>query len=142
MGFSGGSSGGPMGEINVTPLVDVMLVLLIIFMVTAPMLNQGVDIDLPKASAGTLTPDEDQLVLSIDGDLKHYLNKNEVSLEELPAKLKAIAKENPGKPVFVAADGGIEYQHVMRAMAVLKQSGMPKVGLLSNPGEFMEEIKE
>lgn len=136
MGMSSGNGGGAMGDINVTPLVDVMLVLLIIFMITAPMMNQGVDIDLPKANVGNPSTVEDQLTLSIDGDLKHYLNENEVPFDELPAKLAAIAAENPGKPVFVAADGGIEYQHVMRAMAVMKNAGIPKVGLLSDPGEL------
>lgn len=136
MGMSSGNNGGAMADINVTPLVDVMLVLLIIFMITAPMLNQGVDIDLPRANAGTVSQVEDQLILSIDKDLKHYLNDNEIPFEELPAKLSAIAAENPGKPVFVAADGSIEYRYVMRAMAALKNAGMPKVGLLSDPGDL------
>ena len=136
MGMSGGGNGGAMGDINVTPLVDVMLVLLIIFMITAPLMNQGVEIDLPKASATVLDPqDKDQLILSIDKDLKHYLNDNEIPFDELEPKLKAVAEANPGQPVFVRADGKIEYRYVMRAMALLKNSGMPKVGLVSNPGE-------
>ena len=133
------SRGTRLSEINVTPLVDVMLVLLIIFMITAPMMNQGVEIDLPKASATVMEQSEDQLVLSIDKDLKHYLNDNEVPFAELPPKLKAIAAENPGQAVFVKADGGIEYRYVMRAMAALKQAGMPKVGLVSNPGNLEED---
>lgn len=140
MAMSGGGNGGAMADINVTPLVDVMLVLLIIFMITAPMMNQGVDIDLPKATAQPLEGGDDQLILSIDKDLKHYLNGNEVPSGELAVKLKAIAAEAPGQPVFVRADGGIEYRYVMRAMAMLKNAGMPRVGLVSDPGAI--EIPE
>jgi len=131
---SGGDPGGAMSDINVTPLVDVMLVLLIIFMVTAPLMNQGVDIDLPQASAQPLEGAEDQLVLSIDKDLKHYLNETEIPVDQLGNKLKAIAAEAPGQPVFVRADGSIPYKHVISAMALLKNAGIPKVGLVSNPG--------
>ena len=74
-----------------------------------------------------------QLVLKIDGELNYYLNDNKIPYAELPDKLEAIAAENPGQPVFVKADGGIEYRHVMKAMAALKNAGMPKVGLVSNP---------
>jgi len=140
---SGGGGNGAMGDINVTPLVDVMLVLLIIFMVTAPLMNQGVEIDLPRAAAQPLEGSDDQLILSIDKDLKHYLNDNEVAWEELPTKLEAIAAESPGQPVFVRADGTIEYRYVMRAMAALKNAGMPKVGLVSNPGDLeLDDLDE
>jgi len=131
---SGGGPGTPMSDINVTPLVDVMLVLLIIFMVTAPLMNQGVEIDLPQASAEPLTGGDDQLVLSIDKDLRHYLNDTEIPVGDLQKRLAAIGREAPGQPVFVRADGGIPYKYVMRAMAMLKAAGMPKVGLVSNPG--------
>ncbi|MFK7930731.1 MAG: protein TolR [Myxococcota bacterium] len=137
MGMSGsGGDSRAMSDINVTPLVDVMLVLLIIFMVTAPLMNQGVEIDLPKATAQPLEGAEDQLMLSIDKELNHYLNDNRepVAWADLAPKLKAIAAENPGQAVFVRADGAIEYKYVLRAMAALKQAGMPKVGLVSNPG--------
>ncbi|TVQ92197.1 MAG: protein TolR [Deltaproteobacteria bacterium] len=138
---SGGGPGSTMSDINVTPLVDVMLVLLIIFMITAPLMNQGVEIDLPRASAQPLEGDEDQLVLSIDKDLKHYLNDNEIPVRDLESRLAAIAREAPGQPVFVRADASIEYRYVIRAMAALKNAGMPKVGLVSNPGalEGMED---
>lgn len=142
MAMSSGGSGGAMADINVTPLVDVMLVLLIIFMITAPMMNQGVEIDLPKATAQTLTGGDDQLILSIDKDLKHYLNGNEVPVAELGRKLKAIAAEAPGQAVFVRADATIEYRYVMRAMAMLKNAGMPRVGLVSDPGAIELEDEE
>lgn len=143
MGMStGGGPGSPMADINVTPLVDVMLVLLIIFMITAPLMNQGVEIDLPRASAQPLEGSEDQLVLSIDADLTHYLNDTEVPFSELPTRLSAIAREAPGQPVFVRADANIPYRHVLRAMAVLKKSGMPKVGLVSNPGALDDPDEE
>lgn len=143
MGMSGG--GGPgraMGDINVTPLVDVMLVLLIIFMVTAPLMNQGVDIDLPRASAQTLESSEDQLILAIDRDLVHYINDTEVPVADLETRLKAIATEAPGQPVFVKADGEIPYKHVMQLMAMAKNAGIPRVGLVSNPGGPTPEDEE
>jgi len=137
MGMSaGGGPGTPMSDINVTPLVDVMLVLLIIFMITAPLMNQGVEIDLPRASAEPLEASDDQLVLSIDRDLRHYINETEIPIGELESRLAAIARVAPGQPVFVRADGNIAYRHIMRAMAMLKNAGMPKVGLVSNPGTF------
>lgn len=138
---SGGGPGSTMSDINVTPLVDVMLVLLIIFMITAPLMNQGVEIDLPRASAQPLEGDEDQLVLSIDKDLRHYLNDNEIAYKDLETRLAAIAREAPGQPVFVRADASIEYRYVIRAMAALKNAGMPKVGLVSNPGA-LDDLEE
>jgi biopolymer transport protein TolR len=128
-------SGQPLAEINVTPLVDVMLVLLIIFMVTAPMLNNaGVEVDLPKADAPPLDTTEAQLVLGIDAELNFYLNENEVPWDELPTKLRAIAEANPDQPVFVKADGEVPYREVARLLGAAKQAGMPRVGLVFEPG--------
>ena len=137
MGMSGGESGGTMSDINVTPLVDVMLVLLIIFMVTAPMLNNaGVDIDLPKEEAPPLDQAEDQLVLSIDLQqevLTYYINETAFAKEELATKLAAIAKANPDAPVFLRAAGGVPYREVAHVMAASKAAGMPRVGLVFDP---------
>jgi biopolymer transport protein TolR len=126
-----------MSEINVTPLVDVMLVLLIIFMVTAPMLNNsGVEIDLPRAEAPPLDMnDEDQLILSMNAERQVFLNDQDTpfSVEELPARLRAIAEAHPDRPVFLRADGALPYREVVKLLSVAKQAGMPKVGLVFDP---------
>ena len=135
MGMSGPSrDGGMMSEINVTPFVDVMLVLLIIFMVTAPMMTTGVDLDLPRADAPALATDEEQLVLSIDAGGRTYLQDQPFTPEELTAKLRAIAEANPGKPMFVKADGKLPYETVLQALATARAAGMTKVGLVTQPG--------
>ena len=134
MGMSGGSGGGPMGDINVTPLVDVMLVLLIIFMVTAPMMNAGVDIDLPQVNAPPTAMQPDQLVLAIDKDRNYYIGDNKFTAEEMPAKLKAIVERNPDQPVFLRADGEVPYSEVAYLMAAAKTAGIPRVGLVFEPG--------
>ena len=135
MGMSGPSrEGGMMSEINVTPFVDVMLVLLIIFMVTAPMMTTGVDLDLPRADAPALPTDEEQLVLSIDAEGRTFLQDQPFTPEELGAKLRAIAQANPGKPMFVKADGKLPYETVLQALATARSAGMTKVGLVTQPG--------
>ena len=139
MGMSGPSrDGGMMSEINVTPFVDVMLVLLIIFMVTAPMMTTGVALELPKAEAPPLATEEEQLVLSVTGDEKYFLNKNEFPLDELKVKLAAIAKENPDQQVFVRADGKLAYEKVLQLLAVAQNAGVAKVGLVTQPGPVEE----
>jgi biopolymer transport protein TolR len=131
----GGGRGRPVAEINVTPLVDVMLVLLIIFMVTAPMLNNsGIDVDLPKEQAPPLDSVDDQLVLGIDKDLKFYLNDTETPREELPAKLKAIAEANPDAPIFLKADREVPYGEVAWVLSAAKKAGMPRLGFVFDPG--------
>lgn len=134
MGMSSGGGGGPMAEINVTPLVDVMLVLLIIFMITAPMMNTGVDIDLPRADTPPLEFPEEQLVIAIDAELNYYIQESTFTADELPAKLGAIAKANPDQPVFLKADGSVPYREVAFVLAVAKNAGMPRVGMVFEPG--------
>ena len=135
MGMStGGGDSGMLSEINVTPFVDVMLVLLIIFMVTAPMMVQGVEIDLPNSQAPPLTGADDQIVLGIDESGNLYINETSYDVEEMGRKLKAIHEANPDAAVFVKADGGIPYQQVMDLMALAKNAGIGKVGLVTeNP---------
>lgn len=136
MGMSTGGPGGSMSEINVTPLVDVMLVLLIIFMVTAPLLTQGVDVDLPQADAPPLEMDsEDQLILSIDKDLNFFINESSFTSDEMPDKLAAIAKANPGQPIFLQADGDVPYREVARLLGAAKLAGFPRVGMVFSPEE-------
>ncbi len=135
MGMSGPSrEGGLMAEINVTPFVDVMLVLLIIFMVTAPLMTTGVALDLPRAEAPPLGAEEEQIVLSITGEEKYYLGKNEFPIEEIKIKLKAIAEANPDQQVFVRADGQLAYEKVLQLLAVAQNAGVAKVGLVTQPG--------
>ena len=133
----GSSGGGTMAEINVTPLVDVMLVLLIIFMVTAPMLNNaGVEIDLPRSEAPPLdlSSEEGQTILHIDAQMRVYIEDTEYTWQEMPDKLGAIAKANPNDPVFLRADGTVPYAEVARLLGMAKQAGMPRVGLVFEPG--------
>src|SRR5262245_57981103 len=121
--MSAGGGRGPMAEINVTPLVDVMLVLVIIFMITAPMMNNsGVEVDLPKAETPPLEPAEDQLVLTMDAERHVYFNEDRTAftVEELPAKLRAIAESNPDRPVFLRADGALPYRDVVSLLETAK----------------------
>lgn len=128
------SGGGMMSEINVTPFVDVMLVLLIIFMVTAPMMTTGVELDLPRAEAAPLTGSDDQLILSITAKEEYYIGDRGFSFEDMQAKLTVISKENPDQPVFVRADGTLPYERVLQLLAVAKNAGITKVGLVTQPG--------
>jgi biopolymer transport protein TolR len=131
---SGSANDGAMADINVTPLVDVMLVLLIIFMVTAPMMNNaGVTIDLPKEVAPALDQEDEQLILTIDADLKTYIDDVEFPREEMKTKLAAIAKANPELPIFLRSDGEVPYREVAAVLAAAKDAGMPRVGLVFDP---------
>jgi biopolymer transport protein TolR len=123
----------PMGEINVTPLVDVMLVLLIIFMVTAPLLTQGVDVDLPDAASPPMQQNVEPLVISISrkGDL--FLQKNPIKLEQLAPRIKAIREQKKDLPVFIRGDAKTPYEHVARVMSLLSSAGIEKVGLVTEP---------
>ena len=133
MGMKAGSHDEMNSEINVTPMVDVMLVLLIIFMVTAPMMNTGVDVDLPQVTAQQLEDPEGKLVLSIKADRKIYLGGTVVKWTELGAKLAANEKVKKEGAIHVEADSTLPYAVVVTAMAVAKQAGVPKVLLLTDP---------
>ena len=121
-----------MGEINVVPYIDVMLVLLIIFMVTAPMLSQGIKVDLPKAAAEPMPPDIEPLVLSIDAEGGLYLNIGDPqasqSAERVLEVVSAALRREPERPVLVKADRHVEYGRVVEGMALLQQAGAQKVG--------------
>jgi biopolymer transport protein TolR len=120
-----------MGDINVTPLVDVMLVLLIVFMVTAPMMTSGVNVDLPKTDAKPLNTDSKPLTVSINADGKIYLQDEALELPDLVTKLTAIADNDMDRRIFVRADKGIPYGTVMQVMATVAQGGFTKVALLA-----------
>ncbi|HZH44763.1 MAG TPA: protein TolR [Lysobacter sp.] len=125
-------------EINVVPYIDVMLVLLIIFMVTAPLLNLGVDIDLPKSDAKSIQEKKDPVIVTVDAAGNYFLavkagDNDAVSAEQLQARMRAMVAQNPKLPVFVAGDGAASYQKVMDAMVLLQNAGVEKVGLMSQP---------
>jgi biopolymer transport protein TolR len=119
-----------LSEINVTPFVDVMLVLLIIFMVTAPLLQQGIDVNLPQAKGKDLPPEERiSLVIKRDGII--YMNDNPVSLTEMGNKLRAISKLNPN--IFLKADKDVPYGFVVEVMGEIKEAGIEKLGMITEP---------
>jgi len=121
----------PLSEINVTPLVDVMLVLLIIFMVTAPLMTSGVSVDLPKTDAKPLNTDSQPLTVSINSAGKIFLQDQEVQLEDLVAKLQAIAQNNQDRRIFVRGDKDLTYGRIMQVMGTITQGGFTKVALLA-----------
>ncbi|MFM2419066.1 MAG: hypothetical protein RL385_3789 [Pseudomonadota bacterium] len=134
MGFSSGGGGkAPIGEINVTPLVDVMLVLLIIFMVSAPMMNTGVDVDLPAAQAPQVQLDEEKLLLTVSRDQKVYLGRDEVAYEKLEATLLANERMQREKELYVQADETVPYGFVVKVIAIVKKAGITKLGLVTDP---------
>jgi biopolymer transport protein TolR len=124
-----------MSEINVTPFVDVMLVLLIIFMVTAPMMVQGVDVALPTATAAPLSADEDHLIISVDKDRTVYLNNQEVSVAFLAEKLGAILENLNSDAVYLKADKQVPYGVVVHVMAQIKKAGVKSLGMITLPDD-------
>jgi biopolymer transport protein TolR len=119
-----------LSEINVTPFVDVMLVLLVIFMVTAPLLQQGIDVNLPKAKGRDL-PSEERITLVIKKEGIIYMNDNRVSITEMRNKLEAISKLNPN--VYLKADRGVPYGFVVGVIGEIKDSGIEKLGIVTEP---------
>jgi biopolymer transport protein TolR len=129
------SDGRPMAEINVTPLVDVMLVLLIIFMVTAPMLQMGIDVNLPRVKAKSVDVAEEKLVLTINGAKEIFLNKTKLPLVELGAKLEAIFASRIEREVYLRADRNVPYGFVVEVMAEIRKAGVDKLGMITEPPE-------
>ena len=123
----------PLSEINVTPFVDVMLVLLIIFMVAAPLMNTAVNVDLPKTSASPVNQDSEPLNVSVDGKGQVFLQDQAIPLSELSEKLTAIAKEQKDRRIFVRGDKANSYGTMMEVMGVIIQGGFTKVSLLTDP---------
>jgi biopolymer transport protein TolR len=130
-----------MAEINVVPYIDVMLVMLVIFMITAPLLTQGVKVDLPKAAAQPIEdPDKEPLVVSVDASGNLYLNVGEapdtpVAAEGLVQTVAAVLRRQPQTSVLVRGDHAVEYGSVVSAMVLLQQAGVPNVGLVTEPPE-------
>ena len=130
-----GRKRAPMAEINVTPLVDVMLVLLIIFMVAAPMLQVGVPIDLPQAKGKQLEANKEPLAISVKADGTVFIGETQVPLDEIAPKLKAIAKNGYDEQIFVRGDKGVAYGTVMRVMGRISAGGFRKVSLVTEVEE-------
>jgi len=129
----GSNSDQLMSDINVTPFVDVMLVLLIIFMVTAPMMVQGVDVDLPKATSKALKGGEDRLIISVDEESKVYINEQVVSVEFLTKKLSAILENFDKKNVYLRADKKVSYGIVVNVISKIKKAGVDSLGMITLP---------
>ncbi|MDD3288034.1 MAG: protein TolR [Alphaproteobacteria bacterium] len=121
----------PMSDINVTPLVDVMLVLLIVFMVTAPLLTVAVPVDLPKTQAKSVNQDKEPLIISIDSKARVYLQENLVDMPSLVNKLKSITGSNPDARIFVRGDQSIAYGRIMEVMGNISAAGFKKVALVA-----------
>ena len=123
----------PLNEINVTPFVDVMLVLLIIFMVTAPLLTVGVQVDLPESNADTLQSDNEPLEVTINSDGNIFIQETEITLKELVPKLVAITDNRLDTKIYVRGDEVIDYGRVMKLLGELSGSGFSKVALITKP---------
>ena len=122
----------PMGEINVTPLVDVMLVLLIVFMVTAPLLTTGVAVDLPRAESSPLPGQDEPLSVTIDEKGRVFLQDSEIALDQLPGRLVAVTERNKDARIFVRGDKGVDYGAVMGVVSAINRAGFAKVALLTD----------
>lgn len=131
----GGNNDRLMSDINVTPFVDVMLVLLIIFMVTAPMMVQGVNLDLPEASSEALNSDDEQLVISIDKNNNIFINDYGVTLYFLKEKLENILAGRKERQVYLRADKGIPYGIVVTVMSEIKNAGVEKLAIVTEPDD-------
>lgn len=138
--MSGGRRGrrAPMAEINVTPMVDVMLVLLIIFMVTAPLLVAGVPVDLPETKAGALDQEQKPVQISLDPTGAMFIDETPVSMQSLGpelARIKASSQEEAGPRIFLRADRGLDYGRVMEVMGELNAAGLRRIALVSTQGD-------
>jgi biopolymer transport protein TolR len=129
----GSNNGQFMSDINVTPLVDVMLVLLIIFMVTAPMMMQGVNVALPQTTSKPLTAEKDHLTVTIDRGQQVFINDYKVALEALQAKMEKILEGRPDQKVYLRADSSVPYGVVVRVISQIKNAGVEKLGMVTEP---------
>ncbi len=126
---------GAFSEINVTPFVDVMLVLLIVFMISAPLLTVGVPVDLPKTQAKQLNEDEEPLAISVKANGDVYIQEVQIDLEQIVAKLEAITDNGYDQRIFIRAADGINYGHVVEIMARINKAGFSRIGLVTRKSE-------
>jgi biopolymer transport protein TolR len=122
-----------LAEINVTPLVDVVLVLLIIFMVTAPMLQMGIDVNLPKVKSKSVDINEEKLVLTINGSREIFINKTQIPMSDLRTKLENIFTARIDKEIFMRADKNVPYGFVVEVMSEIRKAGVDKLGMITEP---------
>ena len=135
MSSSSGPQSGTLSDINVTPLVDVMLVLLIVFMVTAPMLQTGVEVNLPDAKAQTIKDEEGLLIITMTKDKRVFVGKMEVPKDQVEANLKANDKLQRDKEAYIHADQDLPYGEVVKIMSVMKLAGAQTLGFITDPLE-------
>jgi biopolymer transport protein TolR len=133
--MSGNRDSRLLSEINVTPFVDVMLVLLIIFMVAAPLVQHGVDVELPKANSKNVTAEEELLTITLTKDKKIFLNKMEIEIVQLNEKLLRIFKQRTDNQLLFKADKDLPYEFVIQVMAEIKNAGIEKLGIITTPVE-------
>ncbi len=138
----GGKNSHLMSDINVTPLVDVMLVLLIIFMVTAPMMMQGMDVSLPEATAEPLESEKEHLIITLNTQNEVFINDFKVTVEGLGEKLIKILEGRADREVFLKADKDISWGTVAQVMAEIKAAGVEKLGMVTEPEKFEKESKK
>jgi len=129
------SENSPMADINVTPLVDVVLVLLIIFMITAPMLQMGIDVNLPRVKAKSIDVAEEKLILTITHAREIFINKNKIPMRDLRTKLENIFISRTDREVFMRADKTIPYGFVVEVMSEIRKAGVDKLGMITEPPE-------
>ncbi|MBI3898298.1 MAG: protein TolR [Gammaproteobacteria bacterium] len=123
-----------MSEINVVPYIDVMLVLLVIFMITAPLLQQGVKVDLPQASSKPIdSTDNESLIVTVDRNGHYFLDDRQISADELRHKVSSLLHARPQTPVLIRGDRSVDYGEVVKAMTLLQSAGAPSVGLITEP---------
>jgi biopolymer transport protein TolR len=138
----GGNDDRLMSEINVTPFVDVMLVLLIIFMVTAPMMMQGVDVSLPEVGSAPLTSEQEQMTVTIDKNSQVYINDYRVGIENLKEKLIQINKNKKADELYLRADKSVAYGTVVYVMSEIKGAGIDKLGMITDPVDESENDRK
>ncbi|UCG39510.1 MAG: ExbD/TolR family protein [bacterium] len=133
MAIGSGNDRRMMSEINVTPMVDVMLVLLIVFMVTAPMLQSGIDVQLPTAGTAPLGQGDRAVTITVDRSGRIHLERHSLTMEEFRMRAPALFSEIRGRPVYIMGDARISYGTIIAAMAVLKGAGVERIGLVTEP---------
>ncbi len=135
MTFSKASKKGPLSEINIIPLVDVMLVLLIIFMITAPMMQHGMNIDIPKVTSKPLPSKQEPQILNITKDRKIILNEKRVEMKDLKKAVEFLFVNKPHKEIFLKADKDVPYGFVVTCMGLIRQAGIEKINIVTRPLE-------
>jgi len=138
----GGSKGGPKSEINVTPLVDVMLVLLIIFMILQPMLQMGYDVNVPPNTPSNVLPqaNPEQIIVSLTANNEIYLNKERVERSNLPIRLQEVLRNRGKKPVFFSCEDSVKYDDAMRLMDVVRNNGAENIGIVMDWVNPLEQV--